>query len=96
MRFASVHRLLSLALLPLLLARPRAAWACSVCGGGTEDNRIEFIVTTAVLTFLPLGLMFGIFWYFRTRYLAVANQAPPRDEAGISRLPAAESAPVVD
>ena len=57
-----MNRFLLLAMLPLLLALPSAAEACAVCGGGTEDNRIEFIVTTAVLTFLPLGLMFGIFW----------------------------------
>ena len=78
-----MNRFLSLAMLPFLLALPNAADACSVCGGGTEDNRIEFIVTTAVLTFLPLGMMFGVFWYFRGRYLALANQAPPRDEAGL-------------
>lgn len=86
-----MNRFLTLALLPLLLALPSAAKACAVCGGGTEDNRIEFIVTTAVLTFLPLGLMFGIFWYFRRRYLAVANQFPTRDEAGIPTIPRSDT-----
>ena len=60
----------------LAAALPRAAAACAVCSGGTTDNRLEFIATTAFLTFLPLGLMGGIFWYLRRRYLALANPPP--------------------
>ena len=68
---------------------PSAALACAVCAGGTSDNRIEFILTTALLTFLPLGLIGGVIWYLRRRYLALANQ-PPSDAT--PRLPRATRA----
>ena len=76
----------------LVFVLPSAAEACAVCGGGTADNRFEFILTTGILTFLPLSIMFGVFWYFRRRYLAIANQAPPREGDGIPRIPVAGQA----
>ena len=68
------------------LAAPASAWACSVCQGGTSDNRIEFILTTALLTFLPLGLIGGVVWGLRRRYLSLAQQEPRED---VPRVPAA-------
>lgn len=74
-------------LLAALMASPGAALACSVCQGGTSDNRVEFIATTAFLTFLPLGMIGGLIWYLRRRYLALASQ-PPSDAPEIHGLEA--------
>ena len=67
----------------LALASPSASVACSVCQGGTADNRIEFILTTAFLTFLPLGLIGGLVYWFRRRYLSLAEQEPSDDVPSI-------------
>ena len=44
-------------LVTLVLATPASAWACSVCGPGTEENRTAFILTTAFLSLLPLAVI---------------------------------------
>ena len=67
-----------------------SALACSVCQGGTADNRIEFILTTALLTFLPLLLIGGVVYGLRRRYLSLARQEV--DEA-VQRIPRADTAP---
>lgn len=72
-----------------VLASTRVAQACAVCAGGTQDNRLEFILTTAFLTFLPLAMMGGIVWYLRRRYLALANQPPSAPGGNVARLPRA-------
>jgi hypothetical protein len=41
----------------VVLAAPASAWACAVCGPGTEENRTAFILTTAFLTLLPLAVI---------------------------------------
>jgi hypothetical protein len=69
------------------LLGPGVASACAVCMGGTADNRIEFILTTALLTFLPLGLIGSIVYGLRRRYLSLAQQ-PPSDT-----VPSVRSAP---
>ena len=69
---------LSVALLPLLVAAPRLAWACSVCTAGRDDeSRTAFILMTAFMTFLPLVLIGGILWWLRRRFreLAAAERA---------------------
>jgi len=73
----------ALALTVSLLA-PVSVRACSVClGNGTADNRIEFILTTAFMTFLPLGLIGGLVYWFRRRYLSLAEQEPSNDVPSI-------------
>ena len=74
-----------------LLASPRLAVACSVCQGGTSDNRIEFILTTALLTFLPLLLIGGIIYGLRRRYLSLAQQDLAEDVPRITRPARAEA-----
>ena len=64
---------------------PGLARACSVCLGGTADNRIEFILTTALLTFLPLGLIGGVVYGLRRRYLSLAQQHASEDVPSIPR-----------
>ena len=77
---------LLLATLLGVLASPAAARACAVCQGGTSDNRLEFILTTALLTFTPLALIGGVVWGLRRRYLSLAVQEP-RDD--VPRVPTA-------
>jgi hypothetical protein len=46
-----------------LLAVPAAAEACAVCGAAVDRNRTAFLVTTILLSFLPVVLMgAGIAW----------------------------------
>ena len=71
-RFASV---LALA----IVLSPQLASACAVCMTGKEDEtRLAFIVTTAFMTFLPLGLIGGFVWWLRRRALAMQSIEPPR------------------
>lgn len=39
--------------------------ACSVCGYTKEDSQIAFIVTTALLTFVPLLFIGAVVYYLR-------------------------------
>ena len=48
------------------LALPVTANACAVCFSGTDESRLAFILTTGLLTFLPLGMIGGaIYWAHR-------------------------------
>lgn len=50
-------------------------WACAVCGAALEKNRTMFILTTVLLTFLPLGLMaaFGVWLHGRVKRMEAAD-----------------------
>ena len=73
---------------------PASAHACAVCmGNGTADNRIEFILTTAFMTFMPLGLIGSLVYWFRRRYLSLAEQQPSDDVPSI-RPRGSEGAPL--
>lgn len=72
------HRLASLIALAILWS-PQFASACSVCmTGKTDETRVAFIVTTAFLTFLPLGMIGGFVWWLRRRAFAMQPIEPPR------------------
>jgi len=62
---------LALALLALILW-PDAAHACAVCFDPNADHRRAFLVTTAFLTFLPLGMVVGTGFWLRKRAREVA------------------------
>ena len=48
---------------------PRASVACAVCFTGKDDaSRLTFILTTALLTSLPLLLIGGAVWWLRRRF----------------------------
>jgi hypothetical protein len=58
-------RLLAMALAAALLAAPGVAEACAVCFSATEENRMAFLVTTGLLTVLPLAILGGIGLWLR-------------------------------
>ncbi len=49
------------------VALPDVAHACAVCFDATDENRQAFIVTTAFLTLLPLGMVTGAGLWLRRR-----------------------------
>ena len=54
------------ALALLVLLAPGVSEACAVCFSGTDENRVAFLVTTGLLTFLPLGIVGAtITWLWR-------------------------------
>ena len=55
--------------LAVLLA-PDIAAACSVCfSGRSDETRVAFIATTALMTALPLLLIGSLVWWLRRRAL---------------------------
>ena len=88
---AGVVAALCATLLAVCLAAPELAQACSVCGIGREENRVAFILTTVLLTLLPLAAVGGIVGWLvrRARTLEAASRethAPA--EAPLSTSPA--------
>jgi len=59
------RRLPPLAFALAALLAPAAALACPVCSPSTEQNRLAFLGTTALLSFLPLGMIGGGVWWLR-------------------------------
>lgn len=51
----------------LLVAFPEVALACPVCFDARDENRQAFIVTTAFLSLLPLGMVAGAGLWLRKR-----------------------------
>jgi hypothetical protein len=71
-----IARLSGLAVTAAALAAPASAHGCSVCSSATEQNRMAFLVTTIVLSLLPLAMLgFGIWWLRRQALLAAAEEA---------------------
>lgn len=55
-------------LLAMLLALvPRAALGCAVCGFGAGDSQLAYLITTGIMTFVPLLFMGGVFYYLHRR-----------------------------
>jgi hypothetical protein len=76
----------------VMMALPRVSQACAVCMGGREDeSRLAFILTTALLTFLPLTMLGVAVWLFARRALAREQEdAAALDGAGSLDRPAAQ------
>lgn len=51
----------------VLAVLPDAAHACAACFDANDENRQAFIVTTAFLTILPLGMVGGAGLWLRHR-----------------------------
>ena len=47
---------------------PDAAAACSVCYAGAEESRKAFLLTTVLLSMLPIAMFGSLFWWFRRRF----------------------------
>jgi hypothetical protein len=70
---------ISLALLGIgLVLLPDAARACSVCYGGAEESRRAFLLTTVLLSLLPLSMFAALgWWVWRSALRSEAEAAPP-------------------
>jgi len=51
----------------LLVVLPEAVSACPVCFDSSDENRRAFLVTTAFLSLLPLGMVAGAGMWIRKR-----------------------------
>ena len=58
--------IVAVALLALVLL-PEVAYACPVCFDARDENRQAFLVTTAFLSLLPLGMVAGAGLWLRKR-----------------------------
>ena len=60
---------------------PGLSEACPVCNSAkNEESRIAFLVTTAFLSLLPLGLVAGVLLWMRSSFRA-ASKTEPADSA---------------
>jgi len=57
---------------------PQISEACAVCFSGRDENRLAFILTTILLTALPLIMIGGMLLWLRRR--SVRQQLLMRDE----------------
>jgi len=64
----------------LFLSNTSSLFACTVCGVGKEESRVAFILTTGILTFVPLIVIgFVIYYIYRqvkARESEVSNNIP--------------------
>jgi hypothetical protein len=56
-------------------------FACAVCGVAKEESRIAFIVTTGILTFVPLIVIGFVIYY-------IYRQVKARESEASKNLPA--------
>ena len=83
MRVPSFSRIVAAAS-ALLVSSP--AHACAVCGGGTDRMRAAFMISTAFLSLLPLGLIFGGVWWLRRQIGAgLREEFLDRDDPAAAR-----------
>jgi hypothetical protein len=71
----------ALLLAAFLALAPELSHACAVCGSALDDDgsRTAYLVTTAVLSALPLALFGGILLWLRARSRRQNGaDAPPR------------------
>ena len=56
----------------VIVFSPEIAAACSVCfSGRSDETRVAFIATTALLSALPLLLIGGLVWWMRRRAMQI-------------------------
>ena len=64
----------------LIAALPDVALACPVCFDARDENRQAFLVTTAFLSLLPLGMVAGAGLWLRKRAREVDAEREERGE----------------
>jgi hypothetical protein len=74
-----MSRWLSVLVLLALVAVPELAAACAVCGAGVDDDqsRIAYLITSGVLSVLPLTLFGGFLLWLRQRARRQSGVEPP-------------------
>lgn len=70
-------------LLGVAVLLPGAAQACAVCGPGTEETRVAFIVTTGLMTAVPLLAIGGVLWWLRDRFAQMEQRTKDAREAAL-------------
>ena len=77
----------------VLLLLPAQALACAVCGAANE-RRVAFLVTTILLSLLPLALIAaGLWWIAHHARGRLAGEFAEREPAAATPKPRAASAP---
>ena len=64
----------SAAAIALVALLPEAAAACPVCFDARDENRQAFLITTAFLSLLPLGMVGGAGLWLRKRSREIDQQ----------------------
>jgi hypothetical protein len=61
-----------------ILFGAKGALACSVCFVAEEETRVAFLVTTGLLTLLPLAFAGGVVYWLvkRARHIAELERSP--------------------
>ena len=75
-----MSRCLPMLVLLALVTLPESAAACAVCGAGLDDDqgRVAYLITSAVLSVLPLALLGSfLLWLRRQHRRQSAAQPPP-------------------
>lgn len=74
-----MSRWLPVLVLLALVALPELAAACAVCGASADEDqsRVAYLVTTAVLSLLPLALFGGILLWLRAKSRRQSSVQPP-------------------
>jgi len=75
-----MRRWLPVLVLLAVSAVPNLAAACAVCGAGVDDDqsRIAYLLTSALLSVLPLALLGGfLLWVRRQHRRQSGVEAPP-------------------
>ena len=63
-----IHSALALLVSTVVLLAPQLAAACAVCfTGRSDETRVAFVVTTALLTALPLLMIGSFVWWLCRR-----------------------------
>lgn len=70
----------ALVVLALAFGLPAAAGACPVCIGPEQESRDAFVLTTVLLSVLPLGMIGGVVgWVWRLSRARERGALSPRE-----------------